>query len=139
MPALRRRRHRLVLVCFDTLKWPLLAVVVPRLFLLAFTICQPLVLVRFLVFLQDPSESVDVGYGLIMAYGFVYVGISVSSSFYYHGVFRSVTMLRGLLVTALFSKTTRRSITAGDDSAAVTLMSTDVSLRPHLQVSVWPV
>jgi hypothetical protein len=135
MTAPAGRQHRLVRACVDTLKWSLLAVVVPRLFLLAFTICQPLVLVRFLVFLQDPSEDVDVGYALILAYGAVYVGISVSSSFYYHSVYRSVTMLRGLLVTAVFSKTTRRNITAGDDAAAVTLMSTDVSPRNRDEAS----
>lgn len=35
-------------------------------------------------------------------------------------------MLRGSLVTAVFRKTTEISITALDNSAAVTLMSTDV-------------
>lgn len=35
-------------------------------------------------------------------------------------------MLRGVLVTAIFNKTTEISITALDNSAAVTLMSTDV-------------
>ncbi len=37
-----------------------------------------------------------------------------------------MTMLRGVLVTAIFNKTTEISITALDNSAAVTLMSTDV-------------
>jgi hypothetical protein len=35
-------------------------------------------------------------------------------------------MIRGSLVTAIFRKTTEVSITALDNSAAVTLMSTDV-------------
>jgi ATP-binding cassette, subfamily C (CFTR/MRP), member 1 len=113
----------------STLRWPLLAVVIPRLSLLAFTICQPLVLNRFLLFLQDGTESVNVGYGLIAAYGLVYFGIAISSSFYWHRCNRSLTMLRGILVAAIFSKTTELSITKSDDRAAVTLMSTDVRLK----------
>ncbi|KAK2037213.1 multidrug resistance-like protein [Colletotrichum somersetense] len=119
-------RHRLIRVCISTLKWQLLAVVLPRIFLLGFTICQPLVLSRFLEFLQNPSEDVSYGYALIGAYGLIYLGISISSSFYWHKAFRSLSMLRGVLVAAIYSKTTELRVAPGDDSAAVTLMSTDV-------------
>ncbi|KAF6842276.1 ABC multidrug transporter [Colletotrichum musicola] len=122
----RPHTYRLIWACVKTLKWQLLVVVPPRLCLLAFTICQPLVLNRFLDFLQNPDESINHGYGLIGAYGLVYLGNSVASSFYWHKAFRSVTMLRGILVAAIYSKTTELSVSTGDDSAAVTLMSTDV-------------
>ncbi|KAK1988940.1 ABC transporter [Colletotrichum cereale] len=122
----RSPRHRLIRVCIGTLKWQLLAVVLPRLLLLGFTICQPLILNRFLEFLQNPSEDVSYGYGLIGAYGLVYLGISISSSFYWHKAFRSLSMLRGVLVAAIYSKTTELRVVPGDDSAALTLMSTDV-------------
>ncbi|OHX00813.1 ABC multidrug transporter [Colletotrichum incanum] len=122
----RSQRYRLIVACISTLKWHLLAVVLPRIFLLGFTICQPLILNRFLDFLQNPSEDVNYGYGLIGAYGLVYLGISVSSSFYWHSAFRSLAMLRGVLVAAIYSKTTELRVAPGDDSAAVTLMSTDV-------------
>jgi len=107
-------------------------VVLPRLCLLAFTICQPLVLNRFLSFLASPSESPDTGYGLIGAYGLVYLGIAISTSFYYHRAFRAVTMLRGMLMSAVFAKSTE-IIISSDNSAAVTLMSTDVGspCRPN--------
>ncbi|GKT92939.1 LOW QUALITY PROTEIN: ABC multidrug transporter [Colletotrichum tofieldiae] len=75
----------------------------------------------------EPSEDVNYGYGLIGAYGLVYLGISVSSSFYWHSAFRSLAMLRGVLVAAIYSKTTELRVAPGDDSAAVTLMSTDAS------------
>ncbi|KAK1728937.1 ABC transporter [Colletotrichum acutatum] len=119
-------RYRLIRTCIVTLKWQLLAVVLPRLFLLGFTICQPLILNRFLDFLQHPSESTNYGYGLVGAYGLVYLGISISSSFYWHAAFRCLTMLRGVLVAAIYTKTTELRVAPGDDSAAVTLMSTDV-------------
>ncbi|GJC96884.1 ABC multidrug transporter [Colletotrichum higginsianum] len=120
------KRHRLIRTCVSTLKWQLLAVILPRIFLLGFTICQPLILNRFLDFLQNTPEDVNYGYGLIGAYGFVYLGISISSSFYWHKAFRSLAMLRGILVTAVYSKTTELRVAPGDNAAAVTLMSTDV-------------
>ncbi|KAJ0353305.1 hypothetical protein COL154_003366 [Colletotrichum chrysophilum] len=122
----RPHSYPLVWACIKTLKWQLLAVVPVRLCLLGFTICQPLVLNRFLDFLQDPSEDVNHGYGLIGSYGLVYLGISITSSFYWHKAFRSLTMLRGVLVAAVYSKTTELRSASSDDSAAVTLMSTDV-------------
>jgi ATP-binding cassette subfamily C (CFTR/MRP) protein 1 len=99
----------------------------PRLILVAFTICQPLLISRFLSYLKDPSEPVNIGYGLIGAYGLVYTGMAISSGFYSHKAYRMATMLRTLLVAAIFKKTTDISITATDNSASVTLMSTDVS------------
>jgi ATP-binding cassette subfamily C (CFTR/MRP) protein 1 len=106
-----------------------MAVILPRLALLAFTICQPLILNRLLVFLDDTSQPTQIGYGLIAAYGLVYSGIALSQALYWHCNARSVTLLRGVLVSAVFSKATELSTTATDDSAAVTLMSSDVSYK----------
>ncbi|KAH6979576.1 P-loop containing nucleoside triphosphate hydrolase protein [Fusarium venenatum] len=122
------RKHRLILCCITTLQWPIVAVIVPRLALLAFTICQPLILNRLLVFLGDASQPINIGYGLIAAYGLVYTGIALSQALYWHRNARSVTLLRGVLVSAVFSKVTELSTTATDDSAAVTLMSSDVDV-----------
>ncbi|KAF4462606.1 Multidrug resistance-associated 1 [Fusarium albosuccineum] len=122
------RKHRLIRCCITTLRWSIIAVVLPRLALLTFTICQPLILNRFLVFLDNASQSINIGYGLVAAYGLVYLGIAVSQALYWHRNARSVTMLRGVLVSAVFSKATEMSITATDDSAALTLMSSDVDV-----------
>jgi ATP-binding cassette, subfamily C (CFTR/MRP), member 1 len=130
-PALK---HRLISCCVTTLRRSIIAVVLPRLALLAFTICQPLILNRLLVFLDDTSQSINIGYGLIAAYGLVYSGIAFSQALYWHRNARSVTLLRGVLVSAVFSKAADLSITTTDDSAAVTLMSSDV--RPLLKNSV---
>ncbi|KAJ6444580.1 ABC multidrug transporter [Purpureocillium lavendulum] len=121
-------KYRLVACCLLTLRWPLVVVIVPRLVQLGFTICQPLVLHRFLVFLDDKTQPDRVGYGLVGAYGLVYIGIAVSQALYWHRNGRFVTMLRGVLVSAVFSKATEVSVTATDDAAAVTLMSSDVEV-----------
>ncbi|KAL3590087.1 hypothetical protein FPOAC2_12269 [Fusarium poae] len=122
------RKHRLILCCITTLQWPIVAVIVPRLALLAFTVCQPLILNRLLVFLGDVSQPINIGHGLIAAYGLVYTGIALSQALYWHRNARSVTLLRGVLVSAVFSKATELSTTDTDDSAAVTLMSSDVDV-----------
>ncbi|CAM1511520.1 Fc.00g090330.m01.CDS01 [Cosmosporella sp. VM-42] len=122
------RKYHLIRCCISTLRWSLIAVIIPRLILLTFTICQPLVLNRFLIFLDDEFQSISIGYGLIAAYGLVYFGIAVSQALYWHRNGRSITMLRGALVAAIFSKATEMSITKSDDSAAVTLMSSDVEV-----------
>ncbi|KAI6769290.1 hypothetical protein HG531_010394 [Fusarium graminearum] len=122
------RKHRLIVCCITTLQWPITAVIVPRLALLTFNICQPLILNRLLVFLGDTSQPINIGYGLIAAYGLVYTGIALSQALYWHRNARSVTLLRGVLVSAVFSKATELSTTATDDSAAVTLMSSDVDV-----------
>ncbi|KAE9374191.1 canalicular multispecific organic anion transporter 1 [Stipitochalara longipes BDJ] len=121
-------KHRLLFETAITFKWELLAPVLPRLVLIAFTMCQPLLLNRFVGYLSalTGSETANVGYGLIAAYGVVYLGLAISAAFYSHRNYRFVTIIRGSLVTAIYRKTTEISLTALDNSAAVTLMSTDV-------------
>lgn len=128
-PSTQASQHRLILCCIVTLRSALFSVIVPRLALLAFTICQPLVLTRFLGFLNDETQPVNIGYGLVGAYGLVYIGIAATQALYWHQNGRCVTMLRGILVSAVFSKVTEVSVVAIDDSAALTLMSSDVSFR----------
>ncbi|KAJ3488621.1 hypothetical protein NLG97_g6170 [Lecanicillium saksenae] len=119
---------RLIRCCLYTLKVPLLAIAAPRLVLLFFTICQPLILQRFLDFLSDKSQPVQIGYGLIAAYGLDYIGIAFSQALYWHRNARAVTMMRGTLVAAVFSKVTEMSTVIAKDAAAVTLMSSDVDV-----------
>ncbi|KAL7950242.1 P-loop containing nucleoside triphosphate hydrolase protein [Trichoderma barbatum] len=127
-PSTQASKYRLILCCIVTLRSAIISVIVPRLALLAITICQPLVLTRFLGFLNDEAQSVNIGYGLIGAYGLVYLGIAATQALYWHQNGRCVTMLRGVLVSAVFSKVTEVSIVAVDDSAALTLMSSDVDV-----------
>ncbi|KAK8042694.1 hypothetical protein PG994_013177 [Apiospora phragmitis] len=119
-------KYRLLEVCFKTLQWPIAVTVIPRIVLLAFTICQPLLLSRFLSHLQSTSEPANIGYGLIAAYGTVYTGMAISSALYYNRASRMATMLRGMLVSAVYRKTIGISVVAADESASITLMSTDV-------------
>ena len=71
--------HALFWMTLQTLKWPLLSAIVPRLSLTAFNFCQPFLLQRAIDLSQEPinNESKNDGYGLIGAYFLVYLGIAV--------------------------------------------------------------
>lgn len=77
--ASREGGHALLLAVLNTLKWPILSIVFPRLVFAAFTFCQPLLISATLEWAETDGESDDMsrGYGLIGAWFLVYVGIAV--------------------------------------------------------------
>jgi ABC-type multidrug transport system fused ATPase/permease subunit len=107
---------------------PLLLPVIPRLFQLAFTFCQPFFIQSLLHFLsQDESlVSINHGYGLIGASVLIYSGIAVSTAIYQYLHHRALQILRGCLATALYATATDIRADADQDSASLTLMSTDL-------------
>lgn len=50
---------------------------IPRLALLAFSFCQPLLLRSFLRYLDDGQADARIGYAFVGAYALVYLGIAV--------------------------------------------------------------
>ncbi|KAH8655419.1 P-loop containing nucleoside triphosphate hydrolase protein [Xylariales sp. PMI_506] len=123
---LKGDKFGLVKVLARTLTVPLLLPVAPRLALLAFTFCQPLFIERLLDYLAQPELDPNVGYGFIGASLLIYAGISISTAFYWYFHCRMRTMARSILITEIFAKATESRIGTGDDSAALTLMSTDM-------------
>jgi ATP-binding cassette, subfamily C (CFTR/MRP), member 1 len=135
-------KNSLLIALFKHFKWHLLVPVLPRLILIAATFCQPLLINRFLSFLQHPDQSNNIGYGLVVAYGLVYFTIAVrrtslagrpysrsvqvSTGFYWHRTYHGITLVRGSLVSTIYRKTTELSIMTSNSSAAVSLMSTDI-------------
>ncbi|EDN98254.1 hypothetical protein SS1G_13112 [Sclerotinia sclerotiorum 1980 UF-70] len=65
------------------------------------------------------------GWALTGAFGIVFLGLAVSSGTYYHMAYRFNTAVRGSLVSLIYAKTVDLSITALDESVAVTLMAND--------------
>jgi ABC-type multidrug transport system fused ATPase/permease subunit len=142
---LRGDKYGLVKVLMRTLKVPLLLPIPLRLALLGFTFCQPLFVEKLLDTLSQPELDAKVGYGFIGASMLIYLGIAISRGLYWYlnsitqrpqatplmHVHRYLhhrmrTMVRSILVTETFIKATKARIGTTDDSAAVTLMSTDM-------------
>ncbi|KAK4247490.1 P-loop containing nucleoside triphosphate hydrolase protein [Corynascus novoguineensis] len=124
---LKGDRFGLAKVLVRTIKVPLLLPVAPRLALIGFKFCQPLFLERLLEYLSQPELlDANIGYGLIGASILTYGGIAISSSLSWYFHHRARTMVRTILVTETFIQATKARFGVRDDSAALTLMSTDV-------------
>ncbi|KAJ5526984.1 ABC multidrug transporter [Penicillium frequentans] len=123
---LKGDRFGLLKVLIRTLKVPLLLPIAPRLALVGFTFCQPLFIGRLLVYLSQSEPDPNTGYGLIGASMLIYFGMAISYalSWYFHHRLR--TMVRSILVTEIFSAAANSRIGSSDDSATLTLMSTDI-------------
>ncbi|KAK2879339.1 hypothetical protein FQN49_000972 [Arthroderma sp. PD_2] len=74
----------------------------------------------------ESSTSRYQAYGLIAAYGIVYLGLAVSQAVYEHKTYRVITMVRGSLSTMIFQKTLRVECSATSDSIAITHLNADV-------------
>ncbi|KAK3331678.1 putative ABC multidrug transporter [Cercophora scortea] len=109
-----------------TLKVAILLPIPPRLALLAFTFCQPFFIQRLLEHLAEPEVEANVGYGFIGASVLIYLGIAISQALYWYFHHRARTMVRSILVTETFLRATQARIGTGDDTASLTLMSTDI-------------
>ncbi|KAJ5936393.1 hypothetical protein N7454_005028 [Penicillium verhagenii] len=121
-------KNGLTKVLGRSLATPLLLPVAPRIALLGLTICQPILIQSILSFLEDPSSSLTTnkGYGLIGATIIVYAGIPFSTALYWYLQERALFKMRGCLASAIYRQTIRTQASNNEDSAAVTLMSTDV-------------
>lgn len=105
----------------------LLLPVIPRMALLALSLCQPLLIKSLLDYLSQKETKTDnTGYGLIGATLLIYIGMPLMNAVYRYYHQRFLFMLRSLLIDLVYRKTTRAIASSADDSKAVTLMSTDV-------------
>ncbi|KAI8290986.1 ABC transporter [Colletotrichum sp. SAR11_57] len=102
--------------------------VVTRLFLTAFTFCQPFLITATVTFMQTPKTPQFEKYGqaLVGAYVLTYIGLAVSRAAYSRQQYRFTTMIRAGLIDIIFRKTVSLKADNLKDSAAVTLMGTDV-------------
>ena len=126
--SFRGKKRGLARVLVRTLAVPLMLPVGPRIALMGFTFSQPFLIETLLGYLQEPQDeaSKNIGYGLIGATILIYSGIAVSTAFYWYLYERFLYMTRGCLASVVYKKTTKTKLSDSDDSAALTLMSTDV-------------
>ncbi|KAF7960469.1 hypothetical protein EAE96_000149 [Botrytis aclada] len=101
--------------------------IVPRLCTTGFKYAQPFLLERTVGFANDENQPESIGWSLTGAFGLVFLGLAVFNGAYYHMAYRFNTAVRGSLVSLIYAKTVDLSITALDESVAVTLMANDTS------------
>ncbi|CAH0043540.1 unnamed protein product [Clonostachys solani] len=124
----KKSQHSLLFTTIVSLRKPMLEVVMPRIALSAFKICQPLLVNRAVSLLSEPASQrkTDVGRALIGATALVYIGIAITTAMYKHQTYRYITMMRGALVSLVYDRTLSLNLGAVSDGAAITLMSTDI-------------
>ncbi|KAK3311692.1 P-loop containing nucleoside triphosphate hydrolase protein [Chaetomium strumarium] len=120
--------YALLAASYRVLGWPVLQSIPPRACLVALNFCQPFLINHAITLSQEAitDHTTQVGYGLIGAYVFVYVGIALAMGQYQHRTYRSITMLRGGLVSLIYRKTAAVSLRDVDPATSMTLMSADM-------------
>ncbi|KAL6878945.1 P-loop containing nucleoside triphosphate hydrolase protein [Trichoderma novae-zelandiae] len=110
------------------LKLEIVGIVFPRLATVALTLAQPFLVSQALRFLAMPKDehSDNIGYGLIGAFAFVFVGSAILTAWYEHLTFRVNAMIRGGLIGLIYRKMLRLSASELNESAALTLMGNDI-------------
>ncbi|KAF2472940.1 putative ATP-binding cassette transporter [Lindgomyces ingoldianus] len=101
--------------------------VIPRLLQIATSLSQPFLITAMINFVQSKDEpSVNVGYGLIGAFGLNYSLLAISSSWYAQSVARFSTKLRSCLISSLYEQTLRITSKDVNLGSATVLMNVDV-------------
>ncbi|CAH0054441.1 unnamed protein product [Clonostachys solani] len=103
-------------------------IVLFRLALIGFKFSQPLLVNRAVRLLQEPEslEKTNTGRALIGATSLIYIGIALTTGAFRHNIYRLITMVRSAIVGVVYRTTLGIDADAANDSAALTLMSTDV-------------
>lgn len=130
--ANKQRSHALFWSTLNANRYTFALAIFPRLCQIGFRYAQPFLLSRTVNFVSSPEESDDIGWGLTGAFFIVFLGMAISKAAYQHSCYRFVTGVRGTLITMIYSKTVDLSITALDESAAITLMSNDTGKNGSL-------
>ncbi|EJP64369.1 Multidrug resistance-associated protein 4 [Beauveria bassiana] len=118
--------HSLTHALLRTLYPEFLRVVVPRLCFLGFTFAQPWLIMSIIHAVVDGNPGSEVSGGLVGATALIYIGIAISRGYYKHHAYRSATLTRGILVTAILHKALKLTHTQLKKSAALTLMTADI-------------
>ncbi|KAM0452349.1 hypothetical protein ACHAO4_005560 [Trichoderma viride] len=122
------RRAPLFLNTVWILKREIAGIVIPRLAVVALTIAQPFLVSQALRFLSMPKDehSDNIGYGLIGAFAFVFIGSAILTAWYEHLTFRVGAMIRGGLIGLIYRKILRLSTSDLNESSALALMGNDI-------------
>lgn len=83
-------------------------------------------MLKLLRWLEDTSAE-DLGYGILGAYGIIYTGLAIATGTYWRFQLQFITLLRGILLSAVFQKTL--SIHPMDaKKTSISLVSTDIEM-----------
>ncbi|EGZ74846.1 P-loop containing nucleoside triphosphate hydrolase protein [Neurospora tetrasperma FGSC 2509] len=136
----KKKGWMLIRAAYEANKWPFWSAVVPRLALLGFSLCQPFLIEAVVGYLasrerkggERGDEEIEApqpeyfGRALVGGFVLLYIGIAVSRAIYWRQTNRMIARIRSGLIAMVYQHTTALRAVDVKDSAAVTLMGTDV-------------
>lgn len=126
-PQKKPGNRSLLLALLQSLAWPICEPIPSRTAMVGFAFCQPF-FIRALINYMEASSSSHARTSpsnLVLACILTYGGIAFSNSYFHYLNQRVSAKVRGVLVSAIFQKTTELSATSVDTSV-LTFMSTDI-------------
>lgn len=122
-------RWGLLAATFASVRWTVLAVIMPRLCLSALKLSQPLLIGRVTRLLSEGlnDNNRDQAKGLIGAAALIYVGVAITTALFQRELHRMLTKIRGSIVSAVYAKLLKLDTSNLADSAALTLVTADVN------------
>ncbi|KAI1841484.1 hypothetical protein JX266_012324 [Neoarthrinium moseri] len=121
----QRKRYALARACVWSLRWEVFVIYIPKICYAALSIAQVYLIQNAVTFVQG-SVSASTGYGLIGGFALVYIGLAVMMGWASHLSYRLMTMMRAQLTTVIYTKLLTLPISSTNESAAISLMGTDV-------------
>ncbi|EJP67092.1 ABC bile acid transporter, putative [Beauveria bassiana ARSEF 2860] len=122
----KRSGLALAKVLLRTLPEQFTKAILPRLLFTLLKFSQPFLLLHIVQAVKYGGVDRDISWALVFATACVFVGITVSRVLQAHYHFRVVTMIRGILVAAIYDKMQKLYYEDLIDAAAVTLMTADI-------------
>ncbi|GKZ49169.1 hypothetical protein AbraIFM66951_001569 [Aspergillus brasiliensis] len=121
-------KHRLLRSTFYAYRKTFLSAIVPRLCLAAFNFCQPFLITATIDYIQNgrTPDSKNSGQAIVGVYVLVYLGWAISTAVYWRQTNRFNTKVRSGLIATVYNQTYHLKARDISDSAAITLMGTDV-------------
>ncbi|KAJ5925239.1 hypothetical protein N7454_007878, partial [Penicillium verhagenii] len=122
-------KNALLFAVIKCLRSEIATIAIPRLCVVGFSIAQPFLIGKCVTILQETTSlSENMGYGLIAATGIVFTGIAVSRATYEHLGYRTMTILRGGLMSLVFEHMMDLPLGGTDESSAMALMGSDIEM-----------
>ncbi|KAI1865044.1 uncharacterized protein JN550_008590 [Neoarthrinium moseri] len=121
----QRKKYALARACVWSLRWEVFVIYIPKICYAALSIAQVYLIQNAVTFVQG-SVSASTGYGLIGGFALVYIGLAVMMGWASHLSYRLMTMMRAQLTTVIYTKLLTLPISSTNESAAISLMGTDV-------------
>lgn len=122
------RRFEFAYAVLKTFWKPLALAAVPRILVIGFTFAQVFLISRTLTLLGEPvtDETKSIGYTLIGATAFIYLGLAICKLHYHQIMYRFITMFRGATECCIYDHLLLLADGDGNNSATLTLMSADI-------------